>query len=78
MINQEVILEMLNNISNIEEIKIEDSVIYNEYSVIVLYKNNSDILVCENSDEANFLFNYLTDKLNQYKTANKEDESLEK
>lgn len=70
MINQESIEEILENIANIEEIKIEDCVIYNEYSVIVLYKDGSDIIECENSEEANALYDSLTNKLNQHKKAN--------
>lgn len=38
--------------------------IYQEYSIIVLYKNNSEIIVCESSEEANKLYSYLMKKLN--------------
>ena len=76
MISQEVIDEILQNILEIEEIKIEDCAIYNEYSVIVLYKEGSDIIECENSEEANSLFDFLTIKLNQYKEINNKEDCL--
>lgn len=61
---QKQIESVLKNIKNIQDVKLEDCKIYQEYSVIVLYKNNSEIIVCESSEEANKLYSYLMKKLN--------------
>lgn len=61
---QKQIESVLNNMENVQTIKLEDCKIYQEYSVIVLYKNNSEIIVCESSEEANKLYAYLMKKLN--------------
>lgn len=70
MIYQEQIKKVLNNLSNIKEIKLEDCKIYNEYSVIVLRQNDSDVIICDNSEDANRIYNFLTEKFNKYKSRN--------
>lgn len=65
--NESKINSVLTNIQNVEEIKLEDCKIYNEYSVIVLYKNDSDILFCDDSEEANDIYNRLMSAFNDYK-----------
>lgn len=60
------IQNVLKNISKVENIKLEDCSIYNEYSVIVLYKDGSDIIICDDSKEANKLYAYLMKNLNDY------------
>lgn len=61
---QKQIESVLKNIKNIQDVKLEDCKIYQEYSVIVLYKNNSEIIVCESSEEANKLYAYLMKNIN--------------
>lgn len=70
MTNQEKIDRVLKNLSNIVEIKIEDCEVYNEYSVIVLYEQGSDIIVCNDTKQVNNLYNYLTERFNEYKSEN--------
>ena len=52
LLQKNTVKKVINNLSKVVEIKLEDSEVYNEYSVIVLYKNGSDIIVCENRKEA--------------------------
>ena len=61
---------MLKNLSNIVEIKIEDCEVYNEYSVIVLYEQGSDIIVCSDTKQVNNLYNYLTKRFNEFQSEN--------
>lgn len=69
------IKKVLDNISKVENIKLEDCSIYNEYSVIVLYKDSSDIIICNDSKEANKLYDYLINSLNDYQSLhNKTDD----
>jgi len=70
MTNQEKIDRVLKNLSNIVEIKIEDCEVYNEYSVIVLYEHGSDIIVCSDTKQVNNLYNYLTERFNEYQSEN--------
>lgn len=62
--------KVLSNLGNVQSIKLEDCEAYNEYSVVVLYENGSDIIICENSKEANKLYYYLNEKLNEIKQEN--------
>lgn len=64
------IQNVLENISKVENIKLEDCSIYNEYSVIVLYKDSSDIIICNDSKEANKIYAYLRKSLNDYQLLN--------
>ncbi len=59
--------KILNNLSNVQQIKLEDSKVYSEYSVIIISQHYSDIIICETSKQANKLYSYLTEKLNEYK-----------
>lgn len=70
MTNQEKIDRVLKNLSNIVEIKIEDCEVYNEYSVIVLYEQGSDIIVCNDTKQVNNLYNYLTKRFNEFQSEN--------
>ncbi len=70
MTNQEKIDRVLKNLSNIVEIKIEDCEVYNEYSVIILYEQGSDIIVCNDTKQVNNLYNYLTKRFNEFKSEN--------
>ncbi|MBR2969758.1 MAG: hypothetical protein IKC49_01750 [Clostridia bacterium] len=70
MTNQEKIDRVLKNLSNIVEIKIEDCEVYNEYSVIVLYEQGSDIIVCSDTKQVNNLYNYLTKRFNEFQSEN--------
>lgn len=65
--NESKINSVLINIKDVEEIKLEDCKVYDEYSVIVLYKNDSDIILCDDSEEANNIYNRLMSALNAYK-----------
>ena len=65
--NESKINSVLTNIKDVEEIKLEDCKVYDEYSVIVLYKNDSDIILCDDSEEANNIYNRLLSALNDYK-----------
>lgn len=71
MTNRERLKEIFRNFQHIVDIKIEDCKIYNEYSVIVLYENDSDVLICESSTQANLLYEFLIDELNKF-NSNKE------
>lgn len=66
---QKQIKKVLNNLENVMAIKLEDVKIYNEYSVIVLYQNDSDIIICDNSEDAKNIYNFLTEKFNKYKSS---------
>lgn len=68
---------VLKNLPRIVEIKLEDCKVYDEYSVIVLYDEDSDIISCNSSDEANAVYNYLTEKFNNFKSQ-KNNQSMEK
>lgn len=65
--NESKINSVLTNIKDVEEIKLEDCKVYDEYSVIVLYKNDSDIILCDDSEEANNIYNRLMSAFNDYK-----------
>lgn len=65
--NESRINSVLTNIKDVEEIKLEDCKVYDEYSVIVLYKNDSDIILCDDSEEANNIYNRLMSAFNDYK-----------
>lgn len=71
MMYREQIKKVLSDLSDVKEIKLEDCKIYNEYSVIVLRKNDSDVIICDNSEDANRIYNFLTEKFNKYKSSNK-------
>lgn len=62
---------ILNKLPNIEEIKLEDCDIYQEYAVVVLYKgNDSDIIICDNGYDAKILYGYLTERLEEFQAQN--------
>ena len=65
--NESKINSVLTNIKDVEEIKLEDCKVYDEYSVIVLYKNDSDIILCDDIEEANNIYNRLMSAFNDYK-----------
>lgn len=71
MINRERLKEIFRNFQHIVDIKIENCKIYNEYSVIVLYENDSDVLICESSTQANLLYEFLIDELNKFNSNKK-------
>ncbi len=67
MVDQEMVKAIAKRIFKIKAIKLEDSKVYNEYSVIIFYMNDdSDILICDTSEEANGIYNYLKEKINEY------------
>ncbi len=68
MTRKEQLKKVLRNLESIEEIKLEDCKIYNEYSVVVLYQNDSDIIICNDSSDANMIYGYLTKELYKYKS----------
>ncbi len=76
MVDQEIVKAIAKRIFKIKAIKLEDSKVYNEYSVIIFYVNDdSDILICDTSEEANGIYNYLKEKINEYNGVKKpEDE----
>ena len=57
---------VLSNLENIKQVKIEDSEAYNEFYVTVIYQNGSDIIICDNSEEVNIVYRYITQKLNEF------------
>lgn len=63
------IKKALDNISKVENVKLENCDIYKEYSVVVLYKDDSDIIICEDSKEANTIYSILSKQLSAYKVA---------
>ena len=75
--NREKIELAYKNIEKIQEIKLEDCDIYNEYSVIVIYEHHSDIIICENSGNANVLYGYLSAAFQDYKNNNRISEIKE-
>lgn len=70
MSHQEQIEKVLNRSKDIKEIKLENCKIYNEYSIIVLYQNDSDIIICDNSEDVKKIYDFLTKELNKQKIKN--------
>lgn len=68
---REQLKEVFRNFQHVVDIKLEDCKILNEYSVIVLYENDSDILICENSAQANLIYEFLINELSKF-NSNKE------
>lgn len=71
MTYKEQLKEIYKNLQYIVDIKLEDCKVLNEYSVIVLYENDSDIIICENSAQANLIYKFLVNELNKF-NSNKE------
>ncbi len=66
MVDINRIEKVAKNISNIKEIKLEDCEVYYEFSVIVFYKDGKkDIIICDTSEEANFIYNCLKEKVDK-------------
>lgn len=59
--------QIIRNLPYIMDIKLEDCKPLNEYSVVVLYENDSDIIICENSAQANLIYKFLVDEVNFFK-----------
>lgn len=70
MSHQEQIEKVLNRSKDIKEIKLENCEIYNEYSIVVLYQNDSDIIICDNSEDVKKTYVFLTKELNKQKIKN--------
>lgn len=66
---QKQIKRVLSRLEDVEEIKLEDCKVYNEFSVVVLYPNDSDIIICDNSKDANRIYSLLTEEHNRYKSS---------
>lgn len=62
-----ILNKILLNLSNIEGLKLENSASVYEFSVIVLYKDDSDIIICENSKELNIIYEFINEKLEESK-----------
>lgn len=61
------------NFEDVEKIKLIDCPMYNEYSVIILFKNgNTFIKDLDTSEEAETLYNQLNAKLKEYKKSQNE------
>lgn len=54
----------IKNLSNIVDIKLEKCDVCKEYSVIVLYKDDSDIIICDSGRDAETLYRLLTQRVN--------------
>lgn len=54
-------------LNKIEGIKLEISKVYNEYSVIVIYDDGSDIIICQTAKEAEKIYEKLNKKFEDFK-----------
>lgn len=73
MDNKQKLKKVINNLSQVESIKLVNSDVYYEYDVIVLYKNGSEVFSCESSEESTKIYNFLQNELNKIKDPKPEE-----
>lgn len=68
-----VLSAILKTLPNIKDIKLEDCKVYNEFTVVVLYDKDSELISCNTSEEANTIYNFLQSKIKELQIKNEND-----
>lgn len=71
-----VLSAILKTLPDIKDIKLEDCKVYNEFTVVVLYDNDSELITCDTSEEAHAIYNFLQSKIRELQV--KKENSLTK